>query len=56
MSNNDFEYKMSGQLVQTYLKMRKGKDKTADPQEYLCKIVNEEYGIKGTISRVVFYN
>lgn len=55
MNNNDFEYKMSEQLVQTYLKMRKGKDKTADPQEYLCKIINEEYGIKGNCTKVLTF-
>ena len=55
MKNYTFEYKMTPELVQTYLKMRKGKEKTMDPQEYLCKIVNEEYGIKGTCSKVLTF-
>lgn len=54
-NNNTFEYKMTPEMVQTYLKMRKGKDKTADIQEYLCKIVNEEYGIKGVCAKVLTF-
>lgn len=55
MKNNTFEYKMSPVLVNTYLKMRKGKEKTGDIQEYLCRVVNEEFGLKGICTKVLTF-
>ena len=49
-----FEYKMTKNMADMYLKERKGLDKNKHPQEYLCDIVNSEFGIKGTCTRVVF--
>lgn len=49
-----FEYKMTKNMADMYLKERKGPDKNKHPQEYLCDIVNSEFGIKGTCTRVVF--
>lgn len=59
-NNNDvnagyFEYKMTNELAQSYLKMRKGKERTSDIQNYLCNIVNEEYGIKGICTKVLTF-
>lgn len=54
-TNGFFEYKMSVEMMQNYLKMRKGKDKSADPQEYLCKIINEEFGVKGKCIKVLTF-
>lgn len=55
ISNGYFEYKMTPEMTQFYLKNRKGKDKTADLQEYLCRIVNTEFGIKGTCIKVLTF-
>ena len=43
----DFEYKMTKEMADAYLKGRKGTDKNKHPQDYLCQVVNNEFGIKG---------
>ena len=54
-ANDNFEYKMTTRLYEEYLKGRKGKNKNLDPQTYLCQIINEEYGIKGTCVKVLTF-
>ena len=49
-----FEYKMTKEMANTYLNARKGEEKKKHPQEYLCQIVNNEFGIKGTCTRVTY--
>ena len=51
----DFEYKMTKEMADAYLKDRKGTDKNKHPQDYLCQVVNNEFGIKGTCTRVLFF-
>ena len=51
----NFEYKMSKEMADAYLKSRNGADKNKHPQEYLCDIVNSQFGIKGTCTRVLFF-
>ena len=41
------EYRMSPELAKELLKARKGADLKMRPQDYLCKYVNEECGLKG---------
>ena len=41
------EYRMSSVLAKELLKNRKGTDVKMRPQDYLCKYVNEECGLKG---------
>lgn len=48
-----FEYKMSKEMANEYLKNRKGSDKNKHPQEFLCNLVNTAFGIKGSCTRVV---
>lgn len=40
------EYKMSGITAKALLASRKGADAKMNPAEYLCKIIDEEYGLK----------
>lgn len=54
-SKGEFEYKMSKELGNSLLKDRKGADKNKHPQEYLCQIVNEQFGIKGTCTKVLYF-
>jgi hypothetical protein len=46
------EYEMPKQVAENYLKDRKGPEARMDPQKYLCKIVNEHYGLKGYCIKV----
>ena len=41
------EYRMSPVLAKELLKNRKGADVKMRTQDYLCKYVNEECGLKG---------
>ena len=38
------------------LTTRSEEEKKLNPYAFVAKVLNEEYGIKGEISRVVFYN
>ena len=51
----NFEYKMTKEMANAYLNARKGEEKKKHPQEYLCQIVNNEFGIKGNCARVLFF-
>ena len=51
----EIEYKMTRELAESYLKDRKGKDANSEAQEYLCKIVDEQFGLKAKCTRVLFF-
>ena len=40
------EYKMPRAMAQQLLKNRKGEDTKMRPNEFLCKVVNENFGLK----------
>ena len=46
------EYNMSAVLAKEILKNRKGEDKKLRPQQYLCKVVNETFGLKDICIKV----
>ena len=54
-NNGDFEYKMTKEMGDAILKTRKGTDKNKHPQDYLCQVVNDEFGIKGNCIRVLYF-
>lgn len=47
------EYKMPKKMAQALLKNRHGADVKMQPNDYLCKIVNEEFGLKGYCTNVL---
>ena len=51
------EYKMPEELAKELLKKRKGKESVnkMKPNEYLCYVVNEEFGIKGNCVKVLTF-
>lgn len=46
------EYEMPQQMAKMLLAERKGSDRNMHPQEYLKKVVNEDFGIKGYCVKV----
>ena len=46
------EYEMPKAMAKQLLAERKGSDRNLHPQAYLCKVVNEEFGIKGNCIKV----
>ena len=49
------EYKMPEHAAKELLKMRKGEEIKMTPNEYLCKVVNEQYGLLDRCVRVIKY-
>ena len=49
------EYRMPTGVAKTLLDARKGEEKKMHPNDYLCKVVNECYGIRGRVTRVIQY-
>ena len=49
----DVEYEMSKEMAKQILATRKGVDQNVHPQEFLCRVVNEDFGIKGNCVRVL---
>ena len=47
------EYKMPEAMAKAYLNERTGEEKKMRPNDFLCKIVNEEFGLKGYCTRVI---
>lgn len=47
------EYKMSQAMADFYLDGRKGDDKKMNPVPFLCKVVNETFGLKGNCVNVI---
>lgn len=50
-----FEYKMPEELAKELLRNRDGLDKKMRPNEYLCKVVNEQYGLLRPVTRVLTF-
>ena len=49
----EIEYEMPKELAKQILATRKGTDQNMNPQEFLKKVVNEEFGLKGYRSNVI---
>jgi len=47
-----FGYNMSHQMAVDLLKSRKGTEKNLDPQKYLIKVVNEQFGLMYEVTEV----
>lgn len=55
MLPGEFEYNMSEQLAKEILATRKNAEKNMRPQVFLCKIVNETFGLRGHCVSVTTY-
>lgn len=49
------EYKMPEAMAKTYLNGRNAEEKKMHPNDFLCKIVNESFGLKGYCTHVIRY-
>lgn len=49
------EYEMPKELAKQILATRKGEEKNWHPQVFLCKVINEEFGIKGNCIKVTTF-
>ena len=55
MLPDEFEYNMSEQLAKEILATRKNAEKSMHPQVFLCKVVNETFGLRGHCVSVTTY-
>ena len=51
----EFKYKMSYTTAKELLRQKNGEDRSLSNQAYLCKIVNETYGLLGTCIEVIYF-
>lgn len=49
------EYKMPDKMARELLKNRKGDEAKMRPNDFLCKVVNENFGLKGHCVNVIRY-
>jgi uncharacterized protein (DUF2267 family) len=49
------EYKMPEEMAKAYLKTRGSEDMKMHPDDFLCKVVNEEFGLRGLCEKVIVY-
>ena len=52
MKNNGIEYQMTKNMFNALLKTRKSTEKNMNPYEFVAKIVNEQFGVKGTVTHI----
>ena len=52
----DKEYQMTKKMFDELLKTRTEEEKKMNPYEFVATVVNHEFGVKGTVSRISFYN
>lgn len=50
---SEISYTMSEGVAKDLLAQRKGDEKKMRPQEYLCQVVNEQFGVKGNCVKVI---
>ncbi len=52
---NGVEYQMSKKMFDALLKSRHEDEKNVNPYEYVMKIINEGFGVKGTVTHISIY-
>ena len=53
--DRNIEYKMSSTMAKDLLKTRQGEELKMNTQDYLCKVVNENFYLYGTCVRVLIH-
>lgn len=51
--NDSLEYKMPKKFFDSIVATRSGEDKKMHPYNYVKKVINEEFGFKGTVTRII---
>ena len=47
------EYQMEREMFNAIIKDRKGADKKINPHKYVIDMINNEYGLLGTVSKII---
>lgn len=54
MKPGSIEYKMPTEMAKQMLKARKGNDLKMKPNDFLCKVVNEQFGLMYNCVKVIY--
>lgn len=52
-NTNEIAYRMPAGVAKAYLKNRHGDEIKMNNQAYLCKMVDQDYGLKGNCVKVI---
>ena len=55
-SNNTLEYRMSKKMFNSILSGRSEEEKKQNPKDYVAGVVNEQFGLKGTVTSISVYD
>ena len=56
MKSNEMSYQMTKKMFDELLKTRSEEEKKMNPYTFVARVVNSEFGVKGTVTRITFYN
>lgn len=56
MKNDKLEYRMSKKMFDAILGKRSEGQKRKNPKEFVIGVINEEFGLKGTVTKVSIYS
>lgn len=51
-NNQSLEYRMSKKIFNAMLADRSETEKKQNPKDYVAKVINEQFGLKGTVTNV----
>lgn len=55
-NSQGLEYRMSKKMFNELLSSRTEEEKKQNPYAYVAQIINEQFGLKGTVNKVSFYD
>ena len=55
-NNTALEYRMSKKMFNSILSGRSEEEKKQNPKDYVAEIVNEQFGLKGTVTNISVYD
>jgi hypothetical protein len=55
-NSQGLEYRMSKKMFNELLSSRTEEEKKQNPYAYVTQIINEQFGLKGTVNKVSFYD
>lgn len=55
-NNQSLEYRMSKKMFNSILAERSEGEKKQNPKDYVAKVINEQFGLKGTVTNISVYD
>lgn len=55
-NNTALEYRMSKKMFNSILSGRSEDEKKQNPKDYVAGVVNEQFGLKGTVTSISVYD